>query len=275
MTTGEEATRQAIRARLRELISTADPGTRLPSERELSRRWSAARMTIRNATDALVVEGLVARRHGSGTYVQPQPIMRFLGLTSFTQDMRDRGLVAGSRLLAFEELLADPVTAEGLQVPDGAPVLRFTRLRTGSGEPMAVETVDIPSSLVPGLEPADLDGSLYELLATRYRLAPASAKVIIEPVLPDEVSRRLLGISPSQACLRLRMTDTDARGRVLMTADCIYRGDRYQLSADVAVPGLGAAAGVATLGARPAAIQGERLGGDAALAGAGRVRRWA
>jgi GntR family transcriptional regulator len=188
--------------------------------------------------------------------------------------MRDRGLVAGSRLLSFEEMPADPVTAGELQIADGALVLRFTRLRTGSGDPMAVETVAIPSALVPGLEPEDLDGSLYDLLATRYRVAPATAKVVIEPVVADEVSRRLLEIAPSQACLRLQMTDTDARGRVLMTADCIYRGDRYQLSADVSVPGLGGAAGIASLGARTAPMESDRPGGEPILAGAGRVRRW-
>jgi hypothetical protein len=128
--------------------------------------------------------------------------------------------------------------------------------------------------MVPGLGPDDLDGSLYDLLAARYRLAPASAKVVIEPVVADEVSRRLLEIPPTQACLRLRMRDTDARGRVLMTADCLYRGDRYQLSADVTVPGLGGAAGIASLGARPAAAMTKRSGGAPVLVGAGRARRW-
>jgi len=77
---------------MRELVATAHPGDRLPSERDLSRRWRAARMTVRSATDALVAEGLVVRRHGSGTFVATPPVIRFLGLTSFTQDMRDRGL---------------------------------------------------------------------------------------------------------------------------------------------------------------------------------------
>jgi GntR family transcriptional regulator len=30
------------------------------------------------------------------------------------------------------------------------------------------------------------------------------------------------------------MVDSDTRGRVVMFADCIYRGDRYQLSATLA-----------------------------------------
>lgn len=233
MSSGNPVSQQSLRARLRELIATASPGDRLPSERSLSRRWGAARMTVRRATDALVEEGLVTRRRGSGTYVLPQPVVRFLALTSFTQDMRDRGLEPSSRLLAFERRPADATEAGRLGIDAGEPVLRFTRLRLGSGEPMAIETVWIEAALVPGLEPADLDGSLYELLARRYRLVPGSADATIEPLLPDPATRKLLGTTPQQAALFVRMTDADPLGRVLMVADCIYRGDRYQLSAHV------------------------------------------
>lgn len=190
-------------------------------------------MTVRHATDALVAEGLVARRHGSGTYVLPPQVIRFLGLSSFSEDMRDRGLVPGSRLLSFTVETTDELLAERLAIPSGDSVQRFTRLRLGSGEPMAIETVWIPSALVPGLAPGDLDGSLYELLAKRYRLMPRSANVTIEPVLPPADVRRTLGIGDQQACLFLRMTDADTRGKVMMVADCTYRGDRYQLSAHV------------------------------------------
>ena len=219
---------------MRELIAGSRPGDRLPSERELSARWGIARMTVRHAMDTLVAEGLAVRRQGSGTYVAAQPMVRFLGLTSFTQDMRDRGLVPASRLLAFGIQPADATLAARLRVPPGERTVSFTRLRLGNGEPMAVETVWIPAMLIPGLEPADLDGSLYELLARRYRIATGAASVTIEPVLPDARTRALLAIPDDQACLRLRMIDSDARGRVVMVADCIYRGDRYQLSADIA-----------------------------------------
>jgi DNA-binding GntR family transcriptional regulator len=233
VSTGHEITRQELRALMRELIAGARPGDRLPSERTLSQRWHAARMTVRNATDVLVAEGLVARRHGSGTYVLPPQVVRFLGLSSFSQDMRERGLIPSSRLLEFTVESANDKTAARLAINVGQSVHQFTRLRLGSDEPMAIETVWISSALVPGLAPGDLDGSLYELLATRYRLIPRSANVTIEPILPDEEARRALDISDRQACLYLRMTDADSRGQVMMVADCIYRGDRYQLSAHV------------------------------------------
>ena len=233
MAVTEEPPRSAARSRLRDLVAASRVGDRLPSERQLSARWGAARMTIRRATDALIEEGLVERRHGSGTYVAPQPFARLLGLTSFSQDMRERGLTPGSRLIDFDVVPADADMALRLRVAPGARILRFTRLRLANGDPMALETVWIPGGLVPSLRPDDLDGSLYELLADRYGLAPGSATVTIEPVIPDERTRWLLGVAADQACLRIEMLDRDARGRAIMAADCVYRGDRYTLTAEL------------------------------------------
>jgi GntR family transcriptional regulator len=226
-------TRQALRAQLRQLIAELEVGDRLPGERELSERWQVARMTLRSAVDTFVTEGLLERRQGSGTYVVPRPLVRALGLTSFSQDMRERGLVPGSRLLAFGTSPADATLAAQLDIPVGEPVFNFTRLRLGSGEAMAVETTWIPVRHVPGLAERDLSGSLYEVLADRYRITMGAAKVSIEPVLPDAAVRAQLGIPADQACLRLGMVDSDTRGRVIMVANCVYRGDKYQLTADV------------------------------------------
>jgi GntR family transcriptional regulator len=228
-----ESTRHTLKARLRELVASTEVGKSLPSERDLSAQWGVARMTIRRAVDALVAEGLVERRHGSGTYVTPQPFVRLLGLTSFSQDMRDRGLEPSARLLAYRVAAADTTIAAQLQIAPGDPVVSFTRLRLGGGEAMAVETVWIPQALVPGINGGDLGGSLYELLGTRYRIVPGAANVSIEPVLPDQRVRELLTIAEDQACLRIRMVDSDSRGNIIMIANCFYRGDKYQLTAQV------------------------------------------
>lgn len=233
VTLTEEPITRSIRARFRSLVAASNVGDRLPSERDLSARWGVARMTIRHAADALITEGLVERRHGSGTYVTPQPFVRLLGLTSFSQDMRKRGLTPGSCLLAFRVSAADGSIASQLQIPEGERIVSFTRLRLGSGEPIAVETVWIQAALVPGLAPRDLSGSLYELLASRYHIVTGAAKVSIEPVVPNAKIRELLTIAEGQACLKMRMVDSDQRGRVIMTADCVYRGDKYQLTAEI------------------------------------------
>lgn len=233
ITTSKATTRELLRGRLRELVSDAHAGTRLPSERELAAEWGVARMTLRAAIDSLVAEGLLERRHGSGTFVALRPVLRVLGLTSFSQDMRSRGLLPSSRVLEFRTIEADTATAERLEIPAGSPVFSISRLRLGSGEPMAIENVRIPVSYTPGLTAADLEGSLYEVLASRYRIVANAASVLIEPTLADERSRALLEIDADQACLRLRMVDADRTGRIVMLASCLYRGDKYQLRAEV------------------------------------------
>ncbi|HEY4067671.1 MAG TPA: FadR/GntR family transcriptional regulator [Burkholderiaceae bacterium] len=45
-------------------------GSRLPSERELALRFGVSRPAVREAIGALQNEGMVATRHGSGTYVR-------------------------------------------------------------------------------------------------------------------------------------------------------------------------------------------------------------
>jgi GntR family transcriptional regulator len=228
-----ESARHSLKARLRELISSIGVGNSLPSERDLSARWGVARMTIRRSVDTLVAEGLVERRHGSGTYVTPQPFARLQWLGSFSKDMRNRGLEPSARLLAYRVAPADSTMASQLNITAGDPVVRFTRLRLGSGEPMAVETVWIAQTLVPGIKGDDLDGSLYELLASRYLLILGSASVSIEAVVPNNRVCELLTIADKQACLRIRMVDFDSRGKVIMIANGYYRGEKYQITAEI------------------------------------------
>ena len=224
---------QQLRGRLHARIDGMKVGDRLPSERDLAEEWGVARMTVRRVVGRLVTEGVLERRHGSGTYVVPRPRVRTLGLTSFHADMAARGLVPGTRVLSFRTSAASPDIAGQLRVSPGEPIYQFTRLRLGSGNPIAVETTWLPERLAVGLRAEDLRGSLYQLLSDRYSLVIGQARVAIDPVLPDGKARELLQIGAEQACLRIRMVDFDDRGRAVMVAHCLYRGDQYHLAADV------------------------------------------
>ena len=98
MTGSPSSVQQRLRGQLHSLLGELRVGDRLPSERDLARQWGVARMTVRRSVDALVAEGILERRHGSGTYVVPRPLVRALGLTSFHSDMAARGLVPGTQV---------------------------------------------------------------------------------------------------------------------------------------------------------------------------------
>src|ERR1035437_4327552 len=71
------------------------PGAMLPSERQLCEVYGVARMTVRQAISNLIAKGLLSRVQGRGTFVARPPLRQSLSkLTSFSEDMRDRGLIA-------------------------------------------------------------------------------------------------------------------------------------------------------------------------------------
>ena len=69
VTEGRALKHVQVREYVRTLVTGAAPGSPAPSERELVHRFGVARMTVRQAMDALVVEGLLERIPGRGTFV--------------------------------------------------------------------------------------------------------------------------------------------------------------------------------------------------------------
>src|SRR4051812_31672478 len=179
----QEDTRQRVLA----LVESLRIGDAIPSERKLSVDYGVSRLTVRAALEELSREGFLERRHGSGTFVSEPKIAQQLTLTSFSEDMRRRGMVAGSRALELKAVHAGAMLGRALAVSPDARVLRIERLRLADGEPMAIETLHVPATLVPGLTRARLEGaSFYELLERDYDIVISSGVQTIEPTVTNE-----------------------------------------------------------------------------------------
>src|SRR5204863_9173515 len=85
------------RQRVLELIDQLQVGQAIPSERRLSSDLGISRLTVRAALDDLVRDGYLERRQGSGTFVSEPKIAQQLTLTSFSEDMRRRGMISAIR----------------------------------------------------------------------------------------------------------------------------------------------------------------------------------
>src|SRR5438034_9703795 len=82
-----------------------EPGTMLPSEADLQRRFNVSRATVRQAVQELAFAGVVKRQQGRGTFVAGPPLERALPeLTSFSEHLASKGLASSSRLITWEAL---------------------------------------------------------------------------------------------------------------------------------------------------------------------------
>src|ERR671931_858843 len=159
------------RERVLDMIERLEVGQAIPSERQLSADLGMSRLTVRAALDELVREGYLVRRRGAGTFVSEPKIAQELTMTSFTDDMRRRGLVPASRTLELKTVSAGARLGRLLHVSPSERVVVARRLRLADREPMAIEELHVREALVPGLSARDLEErSFYELLRDRYRI---------------------------------------------------------------------------------------------------------
>jgi GntR family transcriptional regulator len=215
---------EVLRAALARELKEMAVNDALPSERDLMSAYGVSRMTVRKALDQLVDDGLIYRVQGSGTYVAPpETITKSLRLTSFSEDIRARHMVPGSRLLSSETTRAD--VAQALSLVPGTPVLHLERLRTADGSPMCLENVWLPADLASDLA-AGVGDSLYQTLLERG-VQPHSADQHIRATVVAEREADLLGVPAYSPALLVTRVTFERGGKPIERAVSLYRADRY------------------------------------------------
>lgn len=208
-------------------------GEVIPPERELSESMHVSRMTLRAAIDELVREGLLVRQRRRGTVVSSMRVRKsatIAGFLSFSDEMRQRGLVPSSRVLAFRDEIADSSIAAQLSLPIGAHVIDLTRVRMANGEPMALERCHLPYERFSRIMQFDLGKeSLYDVLAREFGTRPSACEETIEAILLERADAEALCVQAGDAALMVRRVTHDERGTVIEVERTIFRADRYRM----------------------------------------------
>ena len=205
----------------------------LPGERELSALLSVSRTTLRRAITDLVAEGVLYHRHGAGTFIRravPRVDQALSRLTGFTQDMRLRGFVAGSRELERGAFLPTPEEAMMLGVGPSEGVIRLSRLRLATDVPMAIEHAVIPQRYIP--DAAMIGSSLYDTLEARD-FKPVRALQRLRAVLLGDADAQLLGVEPKSPALYIQRIAYLADGRCVEFTRSYYRSDTYDFVSEL------------------------------------------
>jgi GntR family transcriptional regulator len=207
----------------------ADHG--LPSERQLVELLDVSRVTARRALQVVSEKGLVVRRPGSGTYVAPrleQPLSR---LTSFSEELRQRGLTSTTVWLQRDVAVANSQELMSLGLQAGARVTRLKRLRRADDSPMALELSRIPEVLIS--DPLSVEQSLYEFLdRAGSPVVRALQKMSATNATPEQA--KLLEIDPGTALIFVTRIGYGRDGRAIELTESFCRTDVYEFVAEMA-----------------------------------------
>lgn len=215
-----------VREFVRDLVSGNAPGSPTPSERELVALFGVARMTVRQALDALVTEGLLERIPGRGTFVA-RPQRNRGRISGFTEDLRRRGVLAESQTLLARREQAGPGVSRALSLTEGDAVIHWRRLRRGDGTPVCVEDAYLTEILLPGFLQSGMPTSLYADLEARG-LRPTWAEDSITADVAGAEEAALLEVEPGSVVLR-HSRRAVAGEKVVEVSRSVYRADRFTL----------------------------------------------
>ncbi|WP_122818685.1 GntR family transcriptional regulator [Nocardioides pantholopis] len=215
-----------VREYVRSLVAGSAPGSATPSERELVQRFGVARMTVRQAMDALVGEGLLERIPGRGTFVA-RPRRAASPIIGYTEEMARRGLLAESQTLLARREQAGPGVARALNLTEGDAVVHWRRLRRADGLPMCIEDAYLNEVLLPGFLQSGMPTSLYEALHARG-LRPSWAEDSINADVANADEASLLEVAPGSAVLR-HSRRALSEEKVVEVSRTVYRGDRFTM----------------------------------------------
>ncbi|QYK41103.1 MAG: GntR family transcriptional regulator [Paracoccaceae bacterium] len=209
------------------------PGDSLPPERDMAALTGLSRVTIRKAVQALVADGALTQRRGSGTFVAPrvERLEQALSLlTSFTEDMARRGKAVESRWISRSIAAPAPEEVMALGLRAGDRVARLDRVRSSDGVPLAIERASIPTWALP--DPEIVEASLYAVLQARG-MRPVRAVQRISAANLAARDADLLGVAPGAAGLRIERIGHLASGRVVELTRSLYRGDAYDFAVEL------------------------------------------
>jgi GntR family transcriptional regulator len=193
---------ELLRARISD--GQLPPGSRLPSEVELSRTYRIGRPTVRQAMDRLVQGKLVERRRGSGTYVlqPPRPVDLFsLGgtLASFERS----GVELQTRLLG--RVARRRVEDDSESPFFGREAFTFARLGRTQRGPVLVERVALDPSVFPNFNRIPLAGvSLSRIIREHFHLSPGCAEQTFRVASPEGEIRAALELESNDFILLVK-----------------------------------------------------------------------
>jgi len=206
-------------------------GSAIPAEKVLATEFGVARMTLRKAIDLLVREGLLERRHGSGTYVSAKDISHETSsLIGLAEVLRLQGKEVISKVLAFELIAAPPAIADQLRINSGERLFFSRRLRYVDEKLLMLEESYMPVKIFPDLSLAHLEKSKFDYIEQECGIVLEGNYESLRPVLSDKRLSHLMDIAEKTLLLRVDSLSYSNTGSFINYAVMYRNTHDYQVN---------------------------------------------
>ena len=217
----------------------SDPGE-FPTESVLCKKYDVSRYTVREALRKLTSEGLISRKRGSGTVVQPataragalhQPLSNVGEILQYARDTT----------ISFEKM--DPQTipqkiAEQIGTTHKRKwfVFHGKRRKEGRKRPIAITVAWINPDLADAVAKIDVNGAtLFGQLEEYAKVSVSRVTQDIQAIAASRFHARDLGIEEGDPVLRILRCYFDQNDRMFEISASYHPGERFAYSMHIEV----------------------------------------
>lgn len=208
---------------LAQLISTTNPGDRLPTEPELAKQLGVSRATLREAMRTFETQGFLLRKQGVGTFVvRPTQVLESgLEVLESIETLANRtGLPVSPGKVDLEQRQATYEECDALGLELGCRVISVSRVILAEGRPAAYLVDILPEDVLsPDEVQQGFSGSVLDLLLERGNPQLVNSHCEIAAVAANSTISRALHIQRGDAILKFSSRLFALDGRVV---DCSY-----------------------------------------------------
>ena len=211
--------------------STLKPGTRLPTEAELSAQFGVNRHTVRRALEELSRDGLVRVEQGRGSFVAEDVLDYTVEpRTRFSEWIRKHNKEPSGIVRQLRELPADQRIAAGLSVRGGSKVVLLERLGLADNRPVSLTRHYFPALRLKGiLQALQATPSITEALKTVGIEDYLRQQTRVTARLPTQTESDLLRTARNRPVLIAENINVDHTGTIVEFAIGCYPTPRVQI----------------------------------------------
>ena len=208
------------------------PKEQLPLEKEMCEHYGVSRITIKKAVDELVIQGLVIKRRGSGTFVKAlddedvQELSMAKQFEGFSEAHKDKKV--RSEIVNFEVIHPTEEIATKLKITCDDFVYYVVRTRYGNDVPFVIEYTYMPIGLIPGIKNDVLLNSVYGYIEKDLKLKIKSSHRVIRAMLPSELEQKWLDIDSNFPILEVEQVGFLDNGQPFEYSKAHHRSDKIE-----------------------------------------------
>jgi GntR family transcriptional regulator len=207
-------------------------GDKIPTEPDLAKQFHASRMTVRKAIYPLVLEGLVERRPGLGTYVMSTGAIKLVYDPSkpirFSDEMEASARPHSFELISKEVVIANQKIRKYLNMESERKVVCLTILLYAEQEPVIIERSYYPYEQFKDLMEMEISAAPAELLADKFNIHIKTVQQFISAVIAGKEEMKLFKVAYAIPCIYLEWISCQEDGSPFSLSFCYYRGDAYK-----------------------------------------------